>query len=325
MQIYVGTSNGVCRLDGTNLVEVGLPGERVSAIYADGSVILAGTYGNGLYRSVDDGQTWQQITDGLTSSAFRTIVPDPLDASAILAGTEPARLYRSHDGGQTWAEAEGIPALSPVEEWYLPYSPRAGALRNVFAPTGGQRLLASVEIGGLLDSPDGGESWSIAPVVQDDDIHHITGHPDDPQLLFASLGYAALKSNTDRGDYKLGGVGRSRDGGQTWEKVENDYTRATLIPSADTSLLLAGPAPHVGREGRIVVSSDGGDSWQSASGGLESPMRDMVELFVEAPDNSVWAICSGGRLLRAEPGEWQWETLVADDAPVDIEAVAFVS
>lgn len=325
---YLGTGSGVYRMSGSELQSLGLAEHRISAIHAwreDGNdVVLAGTYGEGLFRSGDGGMSWEPVEAGLTAPAFRTIVPDPFDPGALLAGTEPARLYRSRDGGRTWQELQAIAQLPPVDEWYLPYSPRAGAVRNVYAPGDGNRLLASVEVGGLLDSPDGGATWSIAPVIQDDDIHHITGHPDDPSLLFASLGYAALKRDGDRGDYRLGGVGRSRDGGQTWEKVEVDYTRATIIPRTMPSLLLAGPAPHVGREGRIVVSADGGDTWQAASDGIEAPMEDMVELFVEAPDDTVWAICSGGRLLRAQPGEWRWESLIPPAAPLRVESVAFV-
>src|SRR5262249_30691112 len=66
-------------------------------------------------------------------------------------------------------------------------------------------------------------------------------------------------------------------------------------------------APEVGRGGRIVVSSDGGDTWRPAADGIETPMPDMVELFVVDPDGAVWAICSGGRLLSATPGEWRWQ------------------
>ena len=65
--------------------------------------------------------------------------------------------------------------------------------------------------------------------------------------------------------------------------------------------MVAGPALRVGRGGRIVVSSDGGDTWEPAGRGIDVPMPDMVELFVPAPDGTVWAICSGGGLLRAAP------------------------
>jgi hypothetical protein len=68
------------------------------------------------------------------------------------------------------------------------------------------------------------------------------------------------------------------------------------------------PAPHVGREGRIVVPADGATNWAPAGAGIETPMPDMVEVFVAAPDDSVWAICAGGRLLVATPGEWQWRS-----------------
>src|SRR5690606_40160825 len=59
------------------------------------------------------------------------------------------------DLGLSWQELDGIRQLPDYEQWYLPYSPRAGAVRNIYAPAGSQnRLLASVEVGGLLDSHD---------------------------------------------------------------------------------------------------------------------------------------------------------------------------
>ena len=45
-------------------------------------------------------------------------------------------------------------------------------------------------------------------------------------------------------------------------------------------------------------------------------MPDMVELFVAAPDGTVWAICSGGRLLRAAPDDWSWSSALPPDADI---------
>lgn len=329
---YVGTRDGVYRLDGGKLESLGLKQHRVWAIHAwrgdnGNHTILAGTYGDGIYRSDDGGRTWSQSNEGLTSTALRTIAPDPVQPDALICGTEPGRAFRSHDGGHSWTELQGIRGLPGYEEWYLPYSPRAGAIRNFYSPPdSGSRLMASVEVGGLLNSEDGGETWSYIEVGPDHDIHNIGGHPDDGNLLYASLGYAGLKhEQRDENSPKLGGVGRSRDGGKTWKKLLTDYTRATIIPPTHKHLLLAGPAPYVGREGRIDVSSDGGDSWESASGGIETPMEDMVELFQLAPDNSVWAITSGGSLLWSEPGDWHWQPAMPDGDGPDVQSTSFIS
>lgn len=326
---YIGTANGVYRLRDAAVEPLGLASERIWAIHAwrdDGSItILAGSYGNGIYRSEDGGSTWSGANEGLTTAAFRCIAPDPLNPGAILIGTEPARIARSVDGGRTWQELEGITRVAGHERWFLPYSPRAGAVRNIYAPAGGTGcLLAAVEVGGLLKSDDGGATWRCEPVLEDEDVHHITGHPHEPDLLYSSLGYASLTHRRrDDGQQRFGGIARSRDGGRTWQKLESDYTRATIIPPARPDLILAGPAPQVGRAGRIVVSSDGGDSWEPASEGIETPMPDMVELFVAAPDGTVWAVCSGGRLLCATPGEWVWSSALPADADLNVQSISF--
>jgi len=328
---YIGTTRGIHRLSDGVLASLGLESERIMAVHAwsaaGTTVVLAGSYGNGLHRSVDGGRTWSRVEAGLTAPAFRFLGPDPGNPGALLAGTEPARLFRSADGGETWVELQAIGRLPGHDRWFLPYSPRAGAVRNVYSPPGrGDRLFASLEVGGLLRSADGGASWVCEPVIADEDIHHVTGHPDDGDALFVSLGTAALtQPGPGEERPRLGGIARSRDGGRSWDKVETDYTRATIVPPSRPELLLAGPAPRVGQGGRIVVSADGGDSWSPAGTGIDIPMPDMVELFVAAPDDSIWAICSRGRLLRADAGDWTWRSALPDGGDVEVKSVAFVA
>lgn len=327
----LGTDTGVYRLDGHGITSLGLPEHRISAVHAwrsdaGATIILAGTYGDGQFRSEDGGAHWHAAPDGLTAPAIRTIIPDPTTKGAILCGTEPARIFRSRDGGRMWQNLAGIENLPSAADWYLPYSPRAGVVRNIYSPPGSRRLLASVEVGGLIESADGGETWSYLPVLGDTDIHHVTGHPHDPDSLYAALGWASLKKGErPAGAPPLGGVARSRDGGRTWTKFHSNYTRAVIVPPARPDLLLAGPATKVGAVGRIEVSEDEGETWRPAGDGIEQPMRDMVELFVPAPDGSIWAICSAGRLLRAVPGEWQWRSPLPTDQPVRVRSVAFLS
>src|SRR4051794_30281219 len=133
---YVGTTDGIHRLAGGAVEPLGLAGERVMAVHAARDVVLAGSYGNGLFRSADAGGTWARVEAGLTASAFRCLGPDPLRPDALLAGTEPARVFRSADAGETWDALAGVGRLPGHDEWFLPYSPRAGAVRNLHGAAG---------------------------------------------------------------------------------------------------------------------------------------------------------------------------------------------
>lgn len=65
----LGTRAGIFRLEGSVLTPLGLAEQDVSAIHAlansDGTLILlAGSYGNGLFRSQDGGNHWHPRTKG---------------------------------------------------------------------------------------------------------------------------------------------------------------------------------------------------------------------------------------------------------------------
>jgi photosystem II stability/assembly factor-like uncharacterized protein len=336
---YIGAESGAFRLIGDQLQALGLAEHTISAIHAwagpDGpgtanDTVLAGTYGEGILRSTDGGATWQAANAGLTAPALRTFLLDPTQlhaTSALLGGAEPGRGFRTTDRGQSWQELGGIAAVPGSDDWYLPYSPRAGALRNFYSPPGHpDKLFASIEVGGLLYSEDGGTTWARLNTY-DDDIHYVTGHPQRADEIWLALGWAAMQDRDDVDRGKLGGVARSDDGGQSWTKqIDHDYTRAVLIPPTHPNLVLAGPAKQVGRQGSIVVSDDSGATWQPAGDGLEDPMSDMVEQFVSAPDGSIWAICSGGRLLRAEPDMWRWRSVLPASADaIQVQSVSFVT
>lgn len=325
----LGTQSGVYQLEGSSARDLGLESERISAIYAywNGETperILAGSYESGLFLSDDVGRSWSEVTNGFTAFCVRWLGDDPLNPGSLLAGTEPGRIFRSGDRGETWHELNGIREIEGHDGWYLPYSPRAGAVRNVFSPPGSARYLASVEVGGLLESDDNGKTWTCRHIGVDSDIHYITGHPNDGSVLYAALGYAGIdRTPNEPGPNWRGGVGRSTDAGATWTKLLQDYTRGVIVPNRRPEIVIAGPAPDVGRNGRIEVSYDGGDTWEDASSGIETPMHDMVEVFVDAPGDEVWGICSDGRLLRSDVNELHWTPVLDHSHRIEVESVSF--
>jgi hypothetical protein len=133
--------------------------------------------------------------------------------------------------------------------------------------------------------------------------------PSHPEVLLAATG---------------GGLFLTKDGALSWSKLIDDYTRATIIHPGDPAIAFAGPAPEVGRRGRIIQSTDGGETWQLSSNGLSLPMDDMVESFVIDPQQpeSVLAICSEGRLLQSDIRTVHWQLIRSD---VNAQCLAFAA
>jgi photosystem II stability/assembly factor-like uncharacterized protein len=309
--LLLATSDGlaVCEAsgDGWREIQHGLAGHQLTSVIAREGVILAGA-GDGVYRSDDLGQSWEQASTGLSVRHIRWLAFHPDISNFEFAGTEPAAIFVSHDGADTWEEASEVAQMRDEYDWSLPYSPRAGCVRG-FAFNGSHGY-AAVEDGCVLASLDGGESWRLAEgsrgrpdhwpaeAYVHSDVHSIAVHPSSSDLVYAPTG---------------GGFYRSMDGGATWSlSYKGCYCRAVWVDPGDSEHMILGPADGVDRNGRIEESHDGGQNWVPANAGLEVPWRShMVERFAQVGDE-LFAVLSNGELLAAPIESLHWQAIMPE-------------
>ncbi len=316
MKLLLATEHGlvICEREGEAWHEVvrGLKEQHITSVIAREGVVLAGTV-DGIFRSDDDGETWSEASQGLTDRHIRWLAFHPNISDLEFAGTEPAGIYISHNGGESWRACPEVAELRDLYKWSLPYSPEAGCVRG-FA-FNRKRAYAAVEVGGVLRSDDGGETWRLAegsdgnPDLEGPpesfvypDIHSIFVHPFLPDLVFAPTG---------------GGFYRSTDGGKIWKCIYDCYCRAVWVDVFDSQHMILSPADGVDRNGRIESTNDGGLTWTAASKGLNVPWKHgMVERF-EQIGNELLAVLSDGQLLEAPLKTMEWRRILPEIADVN--------
>jgi photosystem II stability/assembly factor-like uncharacterized protein len=104
--VLAGTEQGLRRFDGSSwstLIST-LEGYYVMSLSgsADGDVVFAGAYGNGMARSSDGGSSWESCNSGLASLDVHHVAVAQGDPWRVYTYTE-AGLERSNDGGDTWS------------------------------------------------------------------------------------------------------------------------------------------------------------------------------------------------------------------------------
>jgi uncharacterized protein (TIGR03437 family) len=122
----------------------GLMGSFLSfrALVTSGANLFAGTQGNGVYRSSDNGATWTSVNTGLTNPS---IVSLSVVGPNVYAGTGGSGLFVTNNNGANWTVAgNGIPLQRGV------YTVAAS----------GQYRLAGTD-SGLYHSTDGGANWTL--------------------------------------------------------------------------------------------------------------------------------------------------------------------
>ena len=317
--IFIGTSNGLVvsesRGEAWHAVRYALKDHYLTSMAVEEGVLLAGTQ-DGVYRSDDMGDIWQEADAGLTIRHIRWLAIHPNDRQRAFAGSEPTGIFVSQDGGRSWRLCPEVEQLRKKHGWSLPYSPLAGCVRG-FAFLG-TRGYAAVEDGCVLVSKDAGETWHLPAGSRGDpdhmprpgfvhsDVHSIEVSPVSSDLVAAPTG---------------GGFFHSSDGGSTWENLYRScYCRATWLDPADPDHMILGPADFVDRNGRIEQTRDGGRTWQLASSGLDVPWsHHMVERFTQVGDELL-AILSNGDLLAANLSDLKWQHILPEVK--DVNAIA---
>lgn len=197
------------------LLQLPLIGGSDEALILQGSDLYLPIYGDpadgqpfvGLYRSLDGGQTWQQLANPCASTEVSA--EDPVDFAAAPDGylaalcfsiTEPstATVLTSDNSGSSWGPQLPVPGNAG-----LIAAPSAGRLVVGTWPTGGEGPTAST----LSISADGGRVWSTAA----SDSTHLDAEPVGASLY---LGFVDATRGQWIGDGLT--IWSTTDGGASW-------------------------------------------------------------------------------------------------------------
>ena len=223
------------------IVKTALDGKGVQCLAIDPNdqqTIYVGTYGQGVWKSGDGGSHWEDMN--FPQANVFSIAVSPADGS-VYVGCEPSRLYRSRDSGQSWQELLALLSLPSAPTWSFPPRPWTSHVRWIAPnPKDPDLLLVGIELGGVMYSKDGGQSWSDHRPGAQRDVHALAWHPKDAKRAYEAGG---------------GGAAWSHDGGWTWKPADEGrdrhYTWALAVDphDPDTWYITASPSPYHAHSG----------------------------------------------------------------------------
>jgi photosystem II stability/assembly factor-like uncharacterized protein len=218
--------------------------EAANSNYATGT---AG--GVGVIKSLDGGQTWQQVNNGLGNLYIGSLFMHPTNPDILLAGAgavtypDGAGVYLTTDGGATWKKTLDAYVISSVE--FASSNPKIAYAGN---------------IGEFYRSEDGGYTWRR--MTQD-------GARWGPEGVSVGtpIDFQVDPRNPDRVFVNAYGGGNfvSEDGGATWQIASKGYTGA-MVRDIAVDPQEPGRIYAASRSG-IFVSQNGGEDWAGIASG----------------------------------------------------------
>ena len=241
--------------------------------------IYMGTFGGGVLKSTDGGETFAAANNGLRSLAITSMAMDPTNPNNVVAGTGGNGIFRTVDGGATWiatSETNTLPVVIVVDPsnpqiWYAGYgggntaavkkSLNGGAdwvradtgipATTIFSiavdPRDGSVLYAGSGNSGGFKSTNHGASWTPLPLQPV--VWSVAIDPTDSQVIYAGM----------NGD----GVLKSIDGGATFSRVGSldvGVVLAVVVDPTNSQHVYAGTV-----SGGLALSKDGGRTWKKTS------------------------------------------------------------
>ncbi len=291
-----------------NQIGTAVPNPHLNFIAIDpnsSAVVYLGTLGNGVYKSVNGGNSFSFLSQGLVKDDARSIAVHPMDTTIAYATTQWGA-FKSTDGGESWSNSifrHGTMGMGGI--WIDPFTPQ-----HVYLAYGVQVATNSA----VWKSTNGGNSWSGSSngIMNGGGVSCFAAIPSARNCFYANAGKLQFPGDTmmlykttnggnswratgfvrnivafashptnpnityvaarNRIAALTGGVYKTTDGGNSWFEVRNGIPNNLLL-----SLVMDPNDPevlYVGMEGwrddEIYKTTDGGNSWFPSSNGLPS-------------------------------------------------------
>ena len=316
MRLYAVTGDAFARIeDGSATIALADTGVQcLTRDPADDDVVYVGGRGSGVWKSEDGGASWRQL-DFPHPDVFSLSVSAA--DGAVYAGTEPSMLFVSRDEGGTWTELSVLREIPSAPTWSFPPRPWTSHVRWIApSPHDADLVLAGIELGGVMRTEDGGQTWADHRPGAQPDCHALAWHPREAGRAYEAGG---------------GGAAWSFDGGDTWrpadEGRDRHYTWALAVDPADPDCWYVsastGPfAAHTERPAEAYVYRWRGEGpWQPLESGLPQPLDSMAYALAHREDKLLLALANGTLYESGDAGD-SWRELAVENSPSRLLALA---
>lgn len=319
-------------------------GGRVVAFavsYQDPNVFFVGAGPGGLWKTINNGHSFESIFDNEGTSTIGDVAVAPSSHDIVWIGTGESNLrnstyygdgvYKSLDGGKTWKNM-GLKETHHIGRVIIhPTNP------NIIYVAAQGHYYSENEERGVYKTSDGGKSWRKSLNVKVDGRYvgatDMVMDPDDPDVLYASTYDRLRRPWGFRSAGKGSGIYKTTDAGNSWTKLEAGLPGGFLgkigltIYPANSDILYAivedANSPGVSENERwqqlvdgkraketvgIIVyrTDDAGNSWHQVSeGNVSGRANYYARIFVD-PNDADAVYIMGSRVDRSTDGGKTW-------------------
>jgi photosystem II stability/assembly factor-like uncharacterized protein len=221
----------------------------------------------GVWKTVNAGASWEVVSDDdFGTAAVGAIAVAPSDPNVVVVGMgeSPLRniassqgdgVYRSTDAGQNWTHI-GFGDVKQIGE--IRIHP-------------GNADVMWVAAHGIYKTTDGGANWRrvLEPLNESTGAVDLALDFSNPRILYAAMWDNQRTAWELRSGGDGSGIWRSKDGGESWERLTED------LPEGMGKIGVAASPAKPGRvwaiieaeddKGGLYRSDDGGDSWEQVN------------------------------------------------------------
>lgn len=257
-----------------------------------------------IYKTRDGGQTWANLSQGMSHSRVIAMAIDPTYPATVYAGTKGDAVYKSHDGGQRW-----VSMRSGLDDATI----TSVVNHFVFEPADAQHIFLATTMG-VFETKNGGEQWTKRMEGMKEVLMVVTlaMDPTRPSILYAGTS---------------GGVYKSIDQAGHWEKVNNGLVPPGMLKTSRalnvTSILVDPYAPdtvYAATLSGLYKTTDAAQAWTRVGGSLADQM--IIAMVLDRTRQGVIYITGRDGVHRSEDGGATWKLINSGLATTNVRAIA---
>ncbi|MGC4096785.1 MAG: hypothetical protein QM706_06685 [Nitrospira sp.] len=257
-----------------------------------------------IYKTRDAGQTWTNLSQGMSHSRVIAMAVDPVYPATVYAGTKGDAVYKSHDGGQRWTSMRsGLDdtTITSVVNQFL------------FDPADAQHIFVATTMG-VFETKSGGEQWAkkmegMKEVLM---VVSLGMNPTSPSILYAGTS---------------GGVYKSTDQAGHWEKVNNGLVPPDMLKTSRalnvTSIQVDPYEPdtvYAATLTGLYKSTDAARAWRRIGVSLADQM--IVAMVLDRTRRGVIYITGRDGVHRSEDAGETWKLMNNGFVSTNVRTIA---